>query len=246
MKQNTRPSMASRAFTLIELLVVIAIIAILAALLLPALSKAKERTRRVNCMSNVKQLGLAFMMYAGENQDKLPQSSVYSGDWPHDMARDTVDLIMNAGALRKVFYCAGSLAIIKGDEDIWWEFNGASSNRRVLGYGFFNKRTPTDVRYGINGCFFIDKTTSTNRPTEAGLIVDQVMSLTQTAPYNFAVPSGNVPAQYGSAYRPPHRDGAIAAGGNVLFLDGHAEWKNFNKMLPRYQPPSSSRPWWFY
>jgi prepilin-type N-terminal cleavage/methylation domain-containing protein len=64
-------SQPSRAFTLIELLVVIAIIAILAALLLPALSAAKERGLRTSCLSNQKQLDLAWQMYADESGGKL-------------------------------------------------------------------------------------------------------------------------------------------------------------------------------
>ncbi len=116
-----------RAFTLIELLVVIAIIAILAAMLLPALSKAKQKAWSSNCLSNLKQVGLGLRMFADDSEDRFPMSGE-SIRWnyldPNAATNGWMQQIFPYVQSTNAFHCPGNAQLPPSHQSPFNYFNG--------------------------------------------------------------------------------------------------------------------------
>src|SRR6266403_5383636 len=166
------------AFTLIELLVVIAIIAILAAMLLPALSGAKERAKRTGCVNNIHQFLLATHMYANDNDQRLP-SGASESQTPNGVQDDAIPVLSGVTRTQMIQY-AGSYKML-GCPSLGAPFNTEKgwpepSYGWVIGYNYLggHANTPWPLLPGGEPWVSPQKATdiSTNLGPSSPLITD--------------------------------------------------------------------------
>ena len=252
MKTNPKSRRNGPAFTLIELLVVVAIIAILAAMLLPALTKSKERARRVRCSSNLHQIGIAIQIYANDNRDWLPAVNGTS-NWPWDLPDVTVTNLLRTGMQREVLYCPSA---VQQDNDTLWTYWASNYGYHVLGYTFWMKGVG-----GVAPQYAQERLTvglNTN-VAQAVLVADATCSDNARTVYG-AYAGGGTFTDIIGGWVDPHRtshlqnwgaaqggqpsNGALPAGGNLLFLDGHITWQRFPVMRVRTTAGFEPQFWW--
>jgi len=175
MKKKFRPTTGSRGFTLIELLVVIAIIAILAAMLLPALSSAKQTALRIRCVSGLRQVGMAAHMYAGDNNDHLPYAfamsgriGTYQGTAPYTAAWLTYFGMNNTNSTyTNGFSCCPAARLMAKNQD----FPTYVANRNI----------PWDPTQATNTTGLI-KLSSSATPSETSLVIDSSVADNNNTP----------------------------------------------------------------
>ena len=215
----SNPAAAGRAFTLIELLVVIAIIAILAALLLPALSAAKQKAWTTSCNSNLHQIGLGMRMFADDNNELYPESGggiLWDTTDATTQKQSWMQQIFQYIANTNVFNCPGNVQLSPAYQGPFNYFNGCNAAFIAAG----NQFAPLDARkIRFPSAFVLSGDTA---GTVNGLIVFDPFDADKDDFTQNCV--GGAADDSLTEYWQIHGKGQ-----NIMFADGHSRWyKGFN------------------
>ena len=209
----------SRGFTLVELLVVMGIIAVLIAILLPAINGARQQATVLVCMSNLRTNGHALTIYADENKGQFP-AHFGGGHWLWDLPYDTRDAIVRDGTARKLMYCP---VYDIHDVDGLWNF---APTFAATGYFWLTRRVDGNYPAMIPPKRYRSSNRHGRGATDE-LACDSVLSQDG----NFVVVYGGYALSHATSHL--DRNEKLPRGGNVLFMDGHVDWRPFSEMAVR-------------